>query len=588
MSPDAAHAAALFALDPHGIGLWLRARPGPARDAWLALLRRLLPAAAPVRRCPPGIADERLLGGLDLPATFAAGCRIVQPGLLAEADGGVLLLGMAERLAGATASRIAAALDTGEVALERDGLARRLPSRFGVVALDEGGDDETPPPALLERLAIRLDLDDASGASCAAPTARAVAAARTRLPQVRIDGPALEALCAASLALGIASGRATLLAVCVARAAAALAGRRVARGTDAALAARLVLAPRATRLPAPPDAGQEASAAEPPDGGGDSQDDDAGGHAPSDHDQAGGAAERETVLHAIRAALPGGVLPQPRQAGPTRQLGAGTAGRGGAPALRGRPAGVRRGAPEHGARLSLIETLRAAAPWQRLRRNGGGPARIALRRDDFRVRRFVQRPRTTCIFAVDASGSSALHRLAEAKGAVEMLLAECYVRRDRVALLAFRNRAAELLLPPTSAPARARRCLAELPGGGGTPLAAGLDAAAALADAVRARGEAVVVILLTDGRANVTRNGAGGRAEAEAEALDGARRLRAAGHPALLVDISPRPNPSAARLAAAMGAAFLPLPQADAAALSRAARAALPSLGARSAPPDAP
>ena len=268
---------------------------------------------------------------------------IAQPGLLAEADGSVLLLGTAERLTGATASRIAATLDTGELALERDGLTRRLPSRFGVAALDEGRDDETPPPALLERLAIRLDLD-APGASCAAPTARAVAATPARLPEVRIDAPALEALCAASLALGIASGRATLLAVCVARAAAALAGRRVARGADAAPAARLVLAPRATRLPVPPDSGQDASAAEPSDGEGVSRNDNAGGHAPSDDEHAAGTADREAVLHAIRAALPAGLLPQPRQTGPTRQLGAGTAGRGGAPALRGRPAGVRRAA----------------------------------------------------------------------------------------------------------------------------------------------------------------------------------------------------------------------------------------------------
>src|SRR4029450_5166679 len=114
---------------------------------------------------------------------------------------------------------------------------------------------------------------------------------------------------------------------------------------------------------------------------------------------------------------------------------------------------------------------------------------------------FRQRTRTTTIFVVDASGSSALNRLAEAKGAVELLLADCYVRRDRVALLAFRGRGADLLLPPTRSLVAAKRGLGGLPGGGGTPLAAGIEAGLALADAVGRKGETPVVILLTDGRA---------------------------------------------------------------------------------------
>ena len=150
---------------------------------------------------------------------------------------------------------------------------------------------------------------------------------------------------------------------------------------------------------------------------------------------------------------------------------------------------------------------------------------------------------------VDASGSAALNRLGEAKGAVELLLAECYARRDQVALLAFRGRAAELLLPPTSSLVRAKRSLSALPGGGGTPLAAGLDAALAAAAAERRRGRTPTVVLLTDGRANVARDGAGDRARAEADALAaarararGRRRFRAGGHGA-----APAPLLAAAR-----------------------------------------
>jgi magnesium chelatase subunit D len=200
-----------------------------------------------------------------------------------------------------------------------------------------------------------------------------------------------------------------------------------------------------------------------------------------------------------------------------------------------------------------------------------------VRRDDFRVRRYKQRSQTTTIFVVDASGSSALHRLAEAKGAVELLLAECYVRRDQVALIAFRGAGAELLLPPTRSLVRAKRSLAGLPGGGGTPLAAGIESARLLAEAVTRRGGFASVVLLTDGRANVARDGAHGRPQAEADALGAARALRVGGVRSLLVDTSPRPQASAEQLAHEMGAVYLALPHADARALSRSVAAVLPS-----------
>ena len=165
-----------------------------------------------------------------------------------------------------------------------------------------------------------------------------------------------------------------------------------------------------------------------------------------------------------------------------------------------------------------------------------------------------------------------MNRLAEAKGAIERLLADCYVRRDRVALIAFRGRTAELLLPPTAALTRARRSLAGLPGGGGTPLAAGLDAAAALALSLRGRGETPLLVLLTDGRANITRDGHADRARALEQAGSAAARLRAAGVASLLVDISPRTEAKAEALAACMGACYLKLPGGEA--LSRAVRAA--------------
>ena len=181
-----------------------------------------------------------------------------------------------------------------------------------------------------------------------------------------------------------------------------------------------------------------------------------------------------------------------------------------------------------------------------------------------------QRAETTTIFVVDASGSSAMHRLAEAKGAAELLLADCYIRRDRVAVIAFRDRGAQVLLPPTRSLVRAKRSLAALPGGGGTPLASGIDAAVVVAAAIMRRGGTPTVVLLTDGRANIARDGTAGRAAADADATAAARALRVAGIRALLVDTSPRPQQQAAQLAREMGARYIALPNASPDALSGA------------------
>ena len=225
--------------------------------------------------------------------------------------------------------------------------------------------------------------------------------------------------------------------------------------------------------------------------------------------------------------------------------------------------------------MNLIETLRAAAPWQRIRAAAapGGAQRIHVQADDLRVSRLQQRAATATIFVIDASGSSALHRLAEAKGAINLLLADCYVRRDQVAVIAFRGRSANLLLPPTRSLVRAKRSLAGLPGGGGTPLAAGLEAALRLSEQVRRAGATPIVVLLTDGRGNIARDGSPGRAQAETDAWGMARQMRAARLTTLVVDTSPQPAPAAQRLAVELAAHYRTLPYAGSAALSAAVKA---------------
>lgn len=542
-------AAALLAVDPSGLGgAVLRGPPGAARDMWLDGLRSMLPSGAPFRRVPLGISEDRLLGGLDLAATLSAGRPLAMRGVLAEADGGMILLPSAERLDAGIAARIASVLDQGLVVTEREGLAFSARSRIGVVAFDERETaDEAVPAALTDRLAFLLDPRE-----LASDEMVDAAAARTLLPSVEVGEEIVEALCRAAAALGIGSLRAAMLAVRAARAAAALAGHTAVDAEDAALAARLVLAPRATVRPAEEE--QEEQEPPPPE--------DQGEPSP------GNGEMDDLVLAAAVAALPPGLLAK-LAAGGRRASTAGKAGAIGKSGKRGRPGGVRAGDPRRGERLALLDTMRAAVPFQRIR---GGAGRLEVRAEDMRVVRRKPRSETTTIFLVDASGSQALGRLAEAKGAVQLLLADCYVRRDQVALIAFRGRAAELLLAPTRSLVRAKRSLAGLPGGGGTPLASGLDAGAELADQVRRRGGTPALVVLTDGAANVGRDGMGGRAAAERDAQAAAKRIRAAGHRAVLVDSSVRPVPAAQRLAAELGARYVKLPFAGAAAISEAVR----------------
>jgi magnesium chelatase subunit D len=573
---DAALAACLLAIDPVGLGgAVLRAAPGPARDAWLGLLRAGLAPGEPWRRLPLGIPDSRLLGGLDLSATLAAGRPVAERGVLAEAHGGVVIAAMAERMETATAARICAVMDAREVAVQRDGLAARQPAAFGLVALDEGiAPEEIVPAALRARLAFHLDLATLPPTALRGDAA-AIREARKRLHGVTAEEGLVEALCGVAASLGVEDLRAPLFALRAARAAAALAGHAVVTKADAGLAARLVLAPRAMTVPMDDDAQPPPEPPpEPPPPDAETPKDDQPERGPDQQEL------QEMLVAAAKAALPAGLLEtlQLRDAARKRQGAEGRAGQRRNAALRGRPVGTFAGPLRAGARLALVETLRNAAPWQAVRRreNAAGPP-IRVRMEDIRLRRFRYQTGTTAIFVVDASGSAALHRLAEAKGAVEMLLADCYVRRDQVAVVAFRGKAAEILLPPTPSLVRAKRSLAGLPGGGPTPLASGLDAAAALAAETSRRGRTPLLVLLTDGRANIARDGTAGRPMAEEDALSAAAPIRAAGIAALLLDTAPRPHPYAKRLAEAMGARYLPLPAADAARLSGAVAAARPA-----------
>ncbi len=552
---DAVLAARLFALAPQVFkGMVLRGN-SPAREALVTALG----VGVTLRRMPGHVDDERLLGGIDLAASLSSGRPIRQTGLIEEARGGALLAAMAERLDGAIAGRLAQALDEGGAA---------------VVLLDDATEpEEAPPQSLSERLAFACDL----AASRRWQGVELVPAMGTLAHVAPLDDDALRALAATAEALGVDSVRALIFAGEAARGLAALEGRALTDRSDLASAVRLVLAPRATRLPPQeaPDTPPDDQPPPPPDG---ERDDNSDGEQQQQEPDLS-----DLLVEAAKAAIPADLLASLAQGkAPRRSASSGT-GQKRKAATRGKPLGARPGMPRGGAKLALIDSLRAAVPWQAVRlrelgrETGADPASpILMRKEDLRIRRFEERTARVTIFAVDASGSAAAARLAEAKGAVELMLAQAYVTRSEVALVAFRGTSAELLLPPTRSLTRARRTLAELPGGGGTPLALGLNAAREVAEAVIAKGRSAALVILTDGRANIAADGSPGRPQAAADAETAAKAIAARGIDALVVDISARPGPEGAALAQTLGGRFLALPRADAKLLTAAINAVQP------------
>jgi magnesium chelatase subunit D len=528
-------------------------------------------------RVPVGVSADRLLGGLDLEGTLATGKAKAVGGLLAAADGGFLVIEHVNLLDAGSAASIAGALDSGIVRVEREGVSAESRARISVVATFDPAEGEVSP-ALGDRLGMHV-----SGASTLTPEARvrllmlldgfdsnplsviaehgpetdrlrsAIQKAHRRLRSVALAEKHRRLLCETGLSLGVEGHCGEIFAARTARASAALEGRRKVDERDLETAVRLCLLPRAHSAPA---------SAERPRG-------EPHGEA---SERAGGESGEELVLAETDSGLDRSLL---NQVPPLASITAGARRRGGrdetAPATRGREVGATDGAGKS-RNVAIDATLRAAAPFQ-IRRGGGPGQRIRIEAGDLRHKRFEQAPGVLVIFVVDASGSMALNRIGQAKGAAMRLLGEAYLHRDKVALIVFRGAGAELVVPPTRSPELAQRRLSALPAGGGTPLAEGLEAALELA----LRGQRTglgrpLVVVLTDGRPNIARRpDCGIWPDLEDVCAEfTVRRISC-------VVIDSR-NPflsggEAARVAGLLGARYVLLPQADADSVYRAVTA---------------
>ena len=586
---DAITSLQLLQIDPHGFGgIWLRAPFGPVRERWLQALQN---SSLHTIKLPGSIDHERLLGGIDLSATLQTGRLHMQSGLLQQAHQGVVCISMAERFPSALVAPITQAMDTQSIpSLNVNTDTAPIRTHFGVIALDESLEDDAPiGKALQERLGIWLDLKDLAPSDIQVMNVDALDTAshaihvqfseahlqqmHALLPQLQWTDDQAMAMCATAQSLGIDSLRIPSLALHVARCHAALNLRAEVDNEDLEFAARRVLAPRATQWPSEnqEEAVAESKEEKPPEPNAEDQNpppsseqesDDAPPEAPASEPTAEDL--QEMMVAAALASLPPGMLDAlMTQAGRSQGNTSGRSGQFKTGSQRGRPLPPRPGRPGGNARLHVLATLRAAAPKQKLR-GAKVQGRVAIRSEDFHVHRYQQNTSSCLILALDASGSAALQRLAEAKGAVELLLQQSYARRDSVCIVAFRGAHAQLLLPMTRSLVRAKRAMSGLPGGGGTPLALALKMAYEQAAQLHRQGVTPILVMLSDGRANVTLQGLGGRAQAQADALQWSAQWRQTGHRSLWIDTSIQPDPQVQNLAHTMGGSYLPMPQVQA------------------------
>lgn len=573
-------AAALVAIDPTGAGgIHLRARPGPELDDWTAALKAQL-GERPLRRMPPHIDAGRLTGELDLVASLREGRRVARDGLLPAAHEGVVVVPMAERLEREAGAILAEALDTQRVVPRLPGMSH-ADAEIAAVLVDESREDEAGVAEIVqERMGCLAVLEPVGARAPAPPDADPdrVARARAILSEVVVGEASERALVTAGAQLGIDSLRPVLRGARLARAHAAWRWADRAEGPppvvgddDLAVAVALALLPRATIVPmAPEEEPPMPPEPEPP------PPPPSDANEPDDADDTGPQGPiADRVVEAAEAFLPEGLVARFAE---SRARGTGRRGAKLRQLMHGHRVGARRGDPRRGGRVDLPATLRHAAPWQRARREaaeaagkvaGEGPS-VFVRPSDLHVQERVRKSATATVFVVDASGSQALNRLAEVKGAVELFLGESYVRRDQVALVVFRGRAAEVVVPPTRSLVRVRRLLRGVAGGGGTPLAAGLEIGFRTALQLEASEASPRIVLLSDGRPNVGLDGEGGREKAREDALTIARRIGASGIPALVLDSSKRGERFAEELAAALQGSVARLPRPDARGLRRA------------------
>lgn len=575
-------------VNPRCRGILVSGEKGTGKSTVLRGVRELLDE--PWVEVPVSVTEDRLFGAVDTEAAVKYGKKKLLPGLIQEANGGILYIDDVNLFRQDLLLNVLDAEEAGVYNLERDGLSIESQTHFTVAAVMDPEAGTLSPAALdrfglfvsaeasedleVRRQIIRSVVDferDAMGfrkafAEKSEEIRKAIAKGKELLPKVEVSDAMIQLAAVYTLKAYCAGHRADLYMIEAGRTIAALAGRTYILPKDLETAAQFVLPHRMRKPPEaqeeqqpeqPEDQSSEQPNEEPPktENGDNSLPDNSPLPPPPTEDNGGEETEKKEETSSdqepepaesqgtsqervdaadLRVRLPPMVIDQGKDR--KKRKGSGKRSTTKTDMKQGRY--VRAEVPKgKAADIAFDATLRAAAPFQKVRReHGEGNRAVYIEKPDLRTKVREKRVGDIFLFCVDASGSmGARERMKLVKGVIFKMLLDAYQKRDKVGMIAFRRKKAEVLLPVTRSVDLAQKCLASMPTGGKTPLAAGLEEAEKVLDGLYRQDstQEPVLILITDGRATSALQKGGDPSE---EALQVAKRLGKRKIPIAVID----------------------------------------------------